>query len=290
MSTLNCDKKRIDTAPPRWALSISEKEYHAAALRGEIMSSGMLKEFRICPAHYCALVEGRTERAESDAFRFGRAVHKLILEGDAAYRAAFAVGGPINERTGKAFGAGSKAFDEWLRENGLERRDVLTESEAADAARMCDAVRGHSEAASLLAEGWAEMTARSEMAGVDCQMRLDWLRYDGTAIDLKTIEDIGRFETDARRFGYLHQFAFYRDVARAAGGCELAMAAVVLEKKPPFRVGVWHFSADVLEPYAVQNRQTLAAYRRCRENDRWPTGYESPRAFPLAGIPPVWLN
>lgn len=290
MSTLNCRKKTSDAIRPEWTLRIPETLYHDESRRGRVMSSGMLREFRRCPAHYRALVEGRAARTESDAFRMGRAVHKLVLEGEDAYRAAFVVGGPVNDRTGRSYGAGSRAFADWLRENGLDRRGVLTESEAADIRRMHDALDAHPGAAELLGGGWPELSARAPVAGVPCQMRLDWLREDGTAVDVKTVEDISRFETDARRFGYLHQFAFYRDVARAAGSVELAMSAVVLEKKPPFRVGVWHFPAETLEPYAIQNRETLARYRRCLENGRWPTGYEAPRNFPLAGIPPLWLN
>lgn len=290
MSTLNCSKKNFGAPPPPWTRRIPEAEYHAASLCGEVMSSGMLKEFRLCPAHYRALVDGLVEKRESDAFRVGRATHKLILEGEAAYRTAFAVGGPVNERTGRSFGPGTKAFEEWLRDNGLDRRNVLTPPEADDVRRMRDAARSHPEISRLLSVGWPEISARADVAGVACQMRLDWLRDDNVAVDLKTIEDIGRFEADARRLGYLHQLAFYREVAKAAGGGELAMVVVVLEKKAPHRAGVWKFTDEILEPYAAQNRQALADYRRCLETGHWPTGYEKPREFPLSGIPPFWLN
>lgn len=130
------------------------------------------------------------------------------------------------------------------------------------------------------------MSARAELQGLPCQIRLDWLRPDGVAVDVKTTADIARFETDARRMGYLHQFAFYRDVARSAGAGEMDMVAVVLEKKPPFRVGVWSFSAETLEPYSLQNRTTLASLLRCREENKWPTGYEGQRAFPPSASPP----
>ncbi len=290
MSTLNLDRKMPPPCPPDWTLDLGEEEYHAAAAAGRFVSSGMLKEFRLCPAHYRDLIAGAAARRDSDAFRLGRAVHKLILEGEAAFRAAYVVGGPLNDRTGRSFGPGSRAFDEWLRENCLDRRRVLTDAEAGDAYRMLAAVRAHPELARLFAEGWPERSVRADLAGLPCQTRLDWLRPDGTALDLKTTDDIGRFEADARRFGYLHQFAFQRGVARQAGGGDLAVLAAVVEKKPPHRAGLWRFSADVLEPYAVQNGEALAFLGRCRRENRWPTGYEAPRDFPLAGIPPVWLN
>lgn len=290
MSTLNYDKKTQIETPPRWALDVPEAEYHAASASGSHLSSGMLKEFRLCPAHYRDIVMGTAEKRDSDAFRFGRAVHKLVLEGENAFRAAFAVGGPVNGKTGRTFAAGARAFAEWLRENGLERHAVLTPEEAAAMRRMRDAALRHGEIARLFAAGWPERTVRADWLGVACQARLDWLRSDGVIVDLKTVEDLSRFEGDARRFGYLHQFAFYRDVVRAAGGGETEMIVVALEKKPPWRAGVWRFSAETLEPCARQNRDALALLIRCREENRWPTGYEATRQFPPFGVPPLWLN
>lgn len=290
MSTLNCGKNILPPPPPEWTYSVSEQEYHAATARGGVMSSGMLKEFRACPAQYRLLVCGGVSRRESDAMRFGRAVHKLLLEGEAAFAATFLVGGPLNERTGRSFSPGTKAFEQWLGENGLERNSVLTPAEAETARTMRKALRAHPEAARLFDQGWPERSARASCDGVECQIRLDWLRGDGVAVDLKTTDDMERFESDARRYGYLHQFAFYRDVAREAGGGELSMTAVVLEKKPPFRIGVWRFGPEALAPYSAQNKAALIRFRQCRENDRWPTGYEKVRNFPPAGIPPVWLN
>lgn len=290
MSTLNYDKPREHLPPPPWTNVIPEKEYHQASLAGHFLSSGMLKEFRRCPAHYRALVLGTARKRESDAFRLGRAVHKLLLEGERAFRAAFTVGGPINERTGRSFGPGTKAFDEWLAKNGLDKRSTLTRAEESATRRIVASARGHREVTKLFEEGWPELSARAEMEGVPCQIRLDWLRPDLIAVDVKTVEDISRFEGDARRFGYLHQFAFYFDGVRSVAGDEPEMTAVILEKKPPHRAGVWRFSRETLEPYVMQNRRSLAAVRRCRETGRWPTGYETPRNFPPAGIPPVWLN
>ncbi|MCC8190445.1 MAG: PD-(D/E)XK nuclease-like domain-containing protein [Planctomycetes bacterium] len=290
MSTLNYGKNRNVLAPPTWTSMVPEREYHAASRSGRFVSSGMLREFRHCPAGYQAIVQGLTAPRDTDAFRIGKAIHTRLLEGEEAYRTAFSIGGPVNERTGRSFAHSSKAFGEWLLETGLDGGRILTEREAETIDRICAVFRSHPEVAPLFAEGWPERTVRSTMEGIDCQARLDWLRPDGRVVDVKTVEDLGRFETDARRFGYLNQFAFYRDGIQAAGGGAVAMLAAVVEKKPPYRVGVWNFSAAVLEPYSAQNRHALIALRRCRESNRWPTGYETARTFPPAGLPPVWLN
>lgn len=279
MSTLNCHKNGFSQPEPPWTVRIPENRYHEDALTGKVLSSSMLKEFRVCPAHYHALVNGRTRKSESDAFRFGRAVHKLILEGDRVYRDTYAIGGPINDKTGRAFGSDSKAFEKWLEEYGMERERTLTPGEAADIGRMREAVRSHRETGRLLSEGWPELSARAELQGVSCQIRLDWLRPDGVIVDLKTCTDIARFEADARRFGYLNQFAFYRDVALAAGSGEVEMVAVVLEKRPPFRVGVWRFPDTVLAPYSAQNQTAIVTLRRCRKATAGPPATKAPAPF-----------
>lgn len=290
MSTLNSSKCEPARNAPAWTEAVSEEAYRAAALSGAVLTSGMLKEFRLCPARYRDLITGKDAQKSGDSFRIGRAVHKLVLEGEAAFRGAFVVGGPTNEKTGRSFGAESRAFEQWLDDCGLDRERALTLSEAADIGRMVESLRRHREASRLLTDGWPERSARASLGGVACQIRLDWIRPDGVAVDLKTTSDLARFEADARRFGYLHQFAFYRDVAEEAGAGDLEMFAVVLEKKSPFRVGVWRFARAALASYSAQNRAAVASLARCRETNVWPTGYERARSFPPAGVPPAWLN
>ncbi len=290
MSTLKIHKEHQSPLPPSWTLSVSEELYHQKALAGQAISSTMLKEFRLSPARYFARVSGKISEKNCAAFRVGRAFHKLILEGDPAYRASFAVGGPFNSRTGRSFGPGAKAFRSWAAENGLDPGRVLTPSEALDIARMGEAVRRNRPATELLGNGWPERTVEAEHLSLPCQARLDWLTPDGTIVDVKTTRRLDDFEEEARRRGYLHQFAFYRDVAEAAGAGRLRVAAVAVEKSAPHRVCVWRFPDAVLDPFAAQNAAALARLRRCRETGVWRDDYENGRVFPPAGIPALWLN
>jgi hypothetical protein len=90
--------------------------------------------------------------ADEPAYLLGRVAHTLILEGRVAYERAFAVGGPINPRTGQPFGAGTKAFAEWAASTG---REGLDDSQASLVERMAEGVAIHEEASRLLAEGHA---------------------------------------------------------------------------------------------------------------------------------------
>lgn len=272
--------------PPSWALTENENAYHARSKSGEMMSSGMLKKFRACPFAYRQAVIGETKEKESAAYRFGRAVHKIVLEGTEAFNKSYAIGGPINEKTGKSYGVGTKAHDEWLAANGYNRDQVINDDEADTLITMANMVRRHPEADAWLDYGWPELVARAELCGVPCQVRLDWLTHDADGnfliVDLKTTDDITWFLSDSRRYEYPHQFAFYRDVVQAAAGIAAQFAVISVEKKEPFRVGVWNVPMEVLDQYSAENRASLEYFKACQVADNWPTGYEEVRQF----IPP----
>ena len=124
--------------------------YHANASRH--LSSHALGEFRRCPLLYRRRKLGLVPDRDSPAYLLGRAAHTLILEGRVAYERAFAVGGPINPRTGQPFGSGTKAFAEWAASTG---REGLDDSQASLVERMAEGVAIHEEASRLLAEGHA---------------------------------------------------------------------------------------------------------------------------------------
>jgi hypothetical protein len=96
-------------------------------------------------------------------------------------------------------------------------------------------------------------------------------------VDLKTCEDLDRFERDARRFDYPHQVAFYREVLAEGAGVRLPVSIVAVEKQEPHRCGVWHVSEGLLERCTRENDAAIERLKRCEREDRWPTGFETPR-------------
>ncbi len=277
-------QKEAKALPPEWTLTEPEDAYHAKSKSGECMSSGMLKKFRDCPFAYFQTVSEQLEGKTSDAFRFGRAVHKICLEGVPAFNKAYAIGGPINEKTGKSFGVGTKAHDEWLAANGYTRDQVINDVEADALVKMSNMMRRHAQASAYLEFGWPERVTRAKLHGVPCQIRMDWLTHDQAGnyaiIDIKTTADITWFEHDARRFGYPYQLAFYRDVFQTTG-TPVQMILIAVEKEAPFRVGVWRIANEVLDYYSGENRAALEHFKYCRQHNEWPTGYEAIRDFSL---------
>jgi len=249
--------------------------YHAKA--GEYLSSHQLLDFIRCPWLHRKKALGLIEGKDSPAYLVGRAAHVRILEGRDAYGAAFALGGPINPKTGKPYGSATKAFAEWARGQG---KPVLSHEQVELIEQMASGVAMNSEAVDLLLYGRSEGVVRTEYCGATCQARIDWLHPHRGIVDFKTCDDLTWFEADARRYGYRHQVAFYRAVlAQPLDGLLVPVYLIAVEKKEPFRCGVWRVSDDTL---TIAQRENEAAIRRllaCRDQDHWPTGYEEVRVL-----------
>ncbi|RMD60649.1 hypothetical protein D6833_09375, partial [Candidatus Parcubacteria bacterium] len=95
--------------------------YHQKA--SEYLTSHQLADFRRCPLLYQKKKLGLVEEEDRAAFLVGRALHTLVLEGQEAFSKQYAVGGPVNPRTGQPFGPNTKAFAQWAAEQG---KPVLT--------------------------------------------------------------------------------------------------------------------------------------------------------------------
>ncbi|MFO0911488.1 MAG: PD-(D/E)XK nuclease-like domain-containing protein [Pirellulales bacterium] len=248
--------------------------YHAQS--GRYLSSHRLAAFRECPMLYRKWQLGQIVDEDRPAYLVGRAAHTLILEGPEVFDDQYAVGGPINPKTGQPFGASTKAFADWAAEVG---KPVLSEDQAELVQRMNDAVRSHELAVELLSDGIPEGVLRCDCHSLACQARLDWLAPDYGIVDLKTSDNLTWFEADARRYHYLHQLAFYRSIVTEVTGQTLPVYLIAVEKREPFRCGVWLVGQDALGFAERENTEAMVRLRSCMATDSWPTGYESLRTF-----------
>jgi hypothetical protein len=200
----------------------------------------------------------------------------LILEGQDKFDTEFAVGGPINPKTGQPFGATTKAFAEWAQTIG---KDILTDNQYEVVINMHLSVSQHEVAQTLLTDGIPEGVVRTEYCGVPCQIRMDWYDAFFGIVDLKTCDDLTWFESDARRYGYVYQLAFYRAVLAQVIGIKAPVHLIAVEKKEPYRTGVWKVSNESLGLAQTSNETAIAQLRDCLATNQWPTGYEQPRTF-----------
>lgn len=250
-------------------------EYHARSRRGEFMSSHLLADFRESPALYYKETNGEIEETESAAFALGRAAHCLILEGRQAFDRDFVVSdGPVNPKTGEPFGKSTKMYGAW--KNSLDR-EVVSGKDFGFIAKLQASVLMPPVAASLLSDGVAEGVVRAEYCGVPCQIRMDWFNPQAGLVDFKTCDSLKWFESDCRRYGYIHQMAFYRAVIREVTGITVPVHIIATEKNEPFSTGVWKLTPEVLDFAEQANRSALARSIECRRTGIWPTGYEEIR-------------
>lgn len=284
------DSKKV--MKPDWVLTIPENEYHAATRRGDFLSSHMLGDFRANPRLYQGKMSGEIAQPETEAMLFGRMVHKLVLEGRGEFDREYIVDdGPKNPKTGECYGKTTKAYQEWARAMVLP---VCSTKDFNFISKLQASVWLHNVAMELLDSGFAEGVARATWCGEPCQIRMDW--YDpvrGLLDDLKTCDTLDYFERDAVKFGYIHQMAFYRDVADQAKADSLGITVeelrdredwavndvylTAVEKREPFRVGVWKIAESALDKASEQNRKAVALLQECRCMNQWPTGYEDVR-------------
>lgn len=254
------------------------EHYHAQANR--YLSSHQLLDFIKCPWLHRKKAIGLIDETESTSFLIGRAAHTRILEGRNAYEQQFAFGGPINPKTGKPFGSGTKAFAEWAQVQG---KPVLSHDQVDLIEQMAAGVAMNEKAVDLLLYGRAEGVVRARYGGMDCQIRIDWVHPRRGIVDFKTCDDLTWFEADARRFGYHRQMAFYRAVlGQVLEGLLVPVYLIAVEKKEPFRCGLWRLGDETL---AIAQRENEAAIRRlqlCHQRDEWPTGFEEIRVLDVA--------
>jgi len=251
--------------------------YHAQA--GKYLTSHLLADFRKCPLLYHRKTAGLIEDTDRRAYLVGRAAHTLILEGSERFVAEYVVGGPTNPNTGKPYDVKTKAFAEWQAEHG---KAVISEKDYRTICSMTVSVRQHLLAKELLSAGVAEGVVRADYCGVLAQVRPDWVHPVHGIVDLKTCDDLTWFETDARRYGYVYQVAFYRAVVAQVTGRPLPVHFVSVEKKEPFRCGVWRLSDDALRMAKQENEAAIERLKRCQASGVFPTGYEETRLFDAA--------
>lgn len=265
-------------------VDIPAEEYHQAARDGKFLSSHLLGDFRKAPKLYRMKMSGEIEPMESAALTIGRAVHSLILEGRSAFEKEFMVSdGPVNPKTGEPFGRLTKAYREWA---SSQKKCVVTGPEFSLMAKMQQSVWTHPVAMELLDDGIAEQTVRTHYCGEPCQIRMDWFRadYEGRFVicDLKTCENIDWFENDARRFGYPQQMAFYRAVLQQGmrnGERGIDCYLIAVEKREPYRCGVWKLTDELLESATRENERAIGELQECRSINRWPTRLEELRCL-----------
>jgi exodeoxyribonuclease VIII len=219
-----------------------------------------LKAIDTSPLHYAHAV--KHQRGDTDALRLGRILHAMVLDPSPPDVAIYE--GKV--RRGKEW----EAFAAEHCGQTILRRDEIEKSVAMRAALLAHPIAG-----GLLAEGEGEVTVEWSMMGHACRGRLDWLRPDGSFVELKTTRRIAprAFARDFGSFLYHAQIAFYRGGLEAALGVDASEElprVIAVENEPPHDVAVYPIGYDVLEAGQRKVDEWIRKIDACRTSRRWP--------------------
>lgn len=248
-------------------------DYHA--VRGLYMTSHRIIAARRSVQEF--IRDTREEKADSHALYFGRAAHVYTIEGEERFRQEYVVGGPVNPKTAKTYGTRPKKYQEWADTQPLP---AISPEEFALIQRMDRSVKGKRAAQQLLAKGQAEVTGRTDIEGVPCQVRVDWLtRPEPRIVDYKTCADLSTIAVDVEQYGYVIQQAFYRQCVEKLIGVRCPVYLIWCEKTEQPNSVVWRLDDDRLDHEAEQNRKVIREVKevffrlveekkRCQQQER----------------------
>ena len=64
-----------------------------------------------------------------------------------------------------------------------------------------------------------------------------------------------------------------------AVGEQVPVHLIAVEKKKPYRCGVWVITDEVLAVARRENEDAIARLKDCESSGAWPSGYEDVRVF-----------
>ncbi len=202
------------------------------------------------------------------AMEIGKAVHCLMLDGDAAFESTYAFGGPVNPKTGETYGRNSKAFQEWL--DGQGGVQYLSPEELAQVLAIRKALEDHGFAAELIREAgsmreltivWDEPMPDAEP--VRCKARIDFLHPSVGILDLKTCDDcrFAQFSKSLGNYDYHMQAAWYCLAARRAGLMDTDdYGWIAVESEAPHEVACWCVTDSMIDQGFAEAMQALHIY------------------------------
>jgi hypothetical protein len=243
--------------------NISHNDYHALT---DIVSNSYLGRLAKVPA------AAKIPQEETEAMRFGRAIHVFILEGETEFIKQYC----ICEDRGKRSKEDKAYWVEMLVKH--ESQELIKFEDFEVIKKMNNAVMSHPFAAKLLAEGISETTLiwKDEETGLMCKARPDRIPAGnkGTILDLKSTTNAAKntFQNDCVKFGYAREGAIYLEgLGRLTGALytDLIFACIAVEKTEPYRTEVYTIEADFLEWGYGEFHRLLQIEKQCRDNNFW---------------------
>jgi len=214
-----------------------------------------------------------TERQDTAAMSFGRALHSLLLQGQTRYVIKPQTYGPDE----KPWHGGARECKDWMVQNADK---TIFSADEADALEC--AVRhalAHETVAHLLAGAYKELAVfgASQTGAAWGKGRMDAVNFRGDrvqVIDVKTTQDarLSAFSKTILQRGYHRQAAWYRRLISQfldkAVRVEFWFVAVEVDPIP--RVNVWKLEEAALDYADDELDKLIEKLDQCKQTGRWP--------------------
>lgn len=245
-----------------------------------------------------AKIDGAFPDKDSDAMRFGRAVHCRLLEPD-RYPTSFPTADRCAALMGKDGEKRCKNRGRFMNNDGwwcgthqpaecVEPSDYVTEEEL----ERVEAIRAnafqHREIQQIRRFFGSEVSLVFDLCGVRCKARLDkWIeKAGGFIIDVKTLSKPITEDGWSRTIvdlNYHFKAGFYIEGIKALLGIEPEFWHVVLETSPPYDVAAFRLPDFERQVGRYEVKRVLSMLARCRETNEWPGAF--PELVQHVGLP-----
>jgi len=261
--------------------NLSFEEYVAI----DAINNSGLKTFHLTPAHYKEHKDH--QKPSTGNFLIGQAVHCLAMEpgnfNKEFIRSKFDA---YNSNESKAWLASANELGMKVLGTKVGIDPHWNPSEWDLVHLIADALLEHPIAGPLL-DGIAERTLIwiDKETGELCKARTDnYSEGHAMLVDLKTAIDasFSGFTKAINNFGYYRQNAWYMDGAEACGmDVSNGFTFVVIEKAPPWAIGIYRLDDEWIRTGQVMNRHDLIQFKKQRELDEWPAYSDEIRDLPM---------
>ncbi|MBN1436188.1 MAG: PD-(D/E)XK nuclease-like domain-containing protein [Sedimentisphaerales bacterium] len=254
-------------------LDIETTEQYRAQ-KGKCLTGPLLMDFDECPwLYHRQISEQIRDRRE---YLVDRAAHVRILEGREVYEQTFALGGPINQKTGKPFDRFDREFSKWLKKQDGKPR--LEHDQVDLIEQMAAGLAQNDLAVDLLLYGRSNGVVRTNYCGLPCQAWFDWVHPHRGIVDFQPCYSLDLTDCELQRSSCQRQLAFDRALlAQRLDGLLVPVYVIGIERDEPFRCGVWQISDEVLAKSQAENEASIAKLIECQQHGRWSTNFEELR-------------
>lgn len=249
---------------------MNEQQYRASP---ELSQSELKILLNSSSLHFARRKE--IEHSETPTLKFGRAVHKILLEGKAEFFKCFEKKLKANTQEGKA---------------QAERNvTTLTDDAFDDVIKLCDEITKYGVLEQYMTGNFVvETPIFFEFDGVQCKALPDLVNHDlKVIIDIKTTDDASEsfVSKSIPKFGYHQQAAFYQEAVRQKTGEVYDFIITAIEKETPFAYAQYQLDDLFLDLGLSDMSRAIMMYKNMKE-----VGYSSYNGGNLKVVsPPYWL-